>query len=77
MAGCGYGKSRISNLKVFANDIAGAVVMVANQMPTFHGRGGFSRADKLFGCAKMEKNSIEHHLIELLIDGMQYNKTHL
>jgi hypothetical protein len=61
----GYGKSRISNLNVFANDIAKAVVMIANQMPTFHGSGGFSRDDKLLGYAKRE-NSIEDYLIELL-----------
>lgn len=62
----GYGKSRISNLHVFANEIAKATVTIANQMPTFHGSGGFSRDDKLFGHAKTEKNSIEDYLIELL-----------
>jgi hypothetical protein len=60
----GYGKSRIANLRAFANDIAEAVVSIAKRMPTFHG----------WGLSESVSSSGRPRKIEVLLKVLQARK---
>jgi hypothetical protein len=64
--GGNYGKSRISNLHVFAEKIANTTVAIAREMPTFHGYG-YAESEKAGTTGEKEK-TLEDYVYDLLYE---------